>query len=220
MDMVVKDKTVYLVDDDAAVQITLKRALTERGFVVEQFDSAQSFISHYTDSEPGCLVLDLRMPEINGLTLQELLRRQHITLPIIFITGHGGVPEAVKALRAGAVDFLEKPIRIDELTTSILRAFELDSQLREKSRHNQSIQSRFQKLTSREREVMEIMVTKPSQASSKEIARKLGISHRTVEVHRARVFEKTQVGSVSELANLAKTSGFLALELDYHAPDQ
>lgn len=198
------NSTVFLVDDEAEVRTTLSRALRKRGFSVEAFDSAKSFLDQYNPDQQGCLVLDYGMPEINGLELQSLMKETKISLPIVFISGHGGVPESVQAMKAGAVDFLEKPFRQNDLVSCIQTAFERDIQMRQEASEQIDAQARFGRLTSREREVAVFMIEHPSNTSSKEIGRALDISPRTVDHHRARILEKLEIGSIIELVELSQ----------------
>jgi len=202
---------VFLVDDDPAVLKALPRALRRHGLDVEAFSSAREFLASYAD-RPGCLVLDLSMPEMSGLELQQELIRLELEIPIIFITGHGGVPQSVQALRAGAVDFLEKPFLPQTLRQRIDEAIAQDKKTRVKAAHKKDIRLRFERLTEREYEVFRHLVDKDSAPSSKEIARTLGISHRTVEHHRSRILEKTATKSVQELKTLAMEAGIVKTE--------
>jgi len=201
--MVDKQPIVYLVDDDPSVRKTLPRGLKRRGLNVEAFDSAQEFLDTYSTEQPGCLILDLSMPGMDGLELQQELIHRKITIPIIFITGHGSIQQSVQALRAGAIDFLEKPFLPDTLANRIAEAFAQDQKTRDKGKKMASIRSGFERLTSREQEVCQLLLIRQARLSSKEIARELGISHRTVEQHRSRIMEKTNAQSVSELLSLA-----------------
>ncbi len=194
---------MFLVDDEAEVRATLSRALRKRGFSVESFDSSKSFLDQYDPEQFGCLVLDYGMPEINGLELQSLLKEAQISLPIVFISGHGGVPESVQAMKAGAVDFLEKPFRQKDLVTCIQTAFERDIQMRQMASEQSDARARFKRLTTREEEVAVFMVEHPSNTSSKEIGRALNISPRTVDHHRARILEKLEIGSIIELVEMS-----------------
>lgn len=197
-------RTVYLVDDDPSVLTTLPRALRRRGFVVESFDTAEKFLSAYGPDQPSCLILDLSMPKMGGLELQDALIKQGWQIPIIFITGHGGVPESVQAIRAGAIDFLEKPFAQDVLLKRIEEAFDQDALARQQREKLQEIQDRFKRLTSREQEILRLLLSQPTMSSSKSIAKVLGISHRTVEQHRANILEKTNTTSLDDLLHLAK----------------
>lgn len=201
--MVNKQPIVYLVDDDPSVRKTLPRGLKRRGLNVEAFDSAQEFLDDYSTEQPGCLILDLSMPGMDGLELQQELIHRKITIPIIFISGHGGIQQSVQALRAGAIDFLEKPFLPDTLANRIAEAFAQDQKTRDNGKKIASIRSGFERLTSREQEVCQLLLIRQARSSSKEIARELGISHRTVEQHRSRILEKTNTQSVSEMLSLA-----------------
>ena len=189
---------VFLVDDDPSVLRILPRALEPHGLEVQAFASAKEFLDKY-NNEHGCLVLDLSLPEINGLQLQAELKRQKYEIPIIFITGHGGIPESVKALRAGAIDFLEKPFRTERLIESIDEAVKQDVYCRACLKQKNEMQQRLSGLTNRELVVLKLLVKGDDIPSSKQIARILDISHRTVEHHRARVLEKIGASSVWEL---------------------
>ena len=203
--------TVFLVDDDARILQSLSRALQKRGFKVETFSSAEKFLETYDPAQPGCLVLDYGMPGLNGLDLQQHLVSPGISIPIIFISGHGGIPESVQAMKAGAIDFLEKPFRQPTLVACIETAFARDLNLRQKAAQNQSAQLRYQALTAREKEIARFMISHPSHTSSKEIGRALDISPRTVDHHRASILSKMQIGSVAELIELSLSS---SLQLD------
>lgn len=196
-------ETVFLVDDEEEVRSTLARALRRRGYEVLPYDSAESFLEGYDPNWPGCLVLDYGLPALNGLELQTLLAEKHIAIPIIFITGHGGVPESVQAIKGGAIDFLEKPFRQSVLIDCIEKAFGIDRANRSASKGRHIAQQRFQSLTSREKEIATLMISEPSNTSSKEIGRRLDISPRTVDHHRARILEKLHIKSVAELIDLA-----------------
>ncbi len=189
---------VFLVDDDISVLKALPRALEAHGLEVRAYASAKEFLDNF-NSEHGCLVLDLSLPETSGLELQAELKKQECEIPIIFITGHGGVPESVKALRAGAVDFLEKPFKTELLVKSIYEALQRDSVSREGLQEKQNMQKRLLTLTNRELVVLKLLIRDDEIPSSKEIARTLDISHRTVEHHRSRILEKIGVSSVWEL---------------------
>lgn len=206
--------TVFLVDDDAAIRSSLSRSLTKRGFVVEDFAAATDFLDSYDPESPGCLVLDYGMPGMNGLELQQKLLAIGYQIPIIFITGHGGVAESVQAIKSGAIDFLEKPFRQAVLIDCIQSAFDLDATLRAQNQAKRRAQASFNALTDREQEIARLMVSDPSNASSKQIARTLEISPRTVDHHRARILEKMQVGSVAELIDLANKADVFVAETD------
>jgi len=194
---------VFIVDDDEDIRTSLTRALSKRGFEVRTFASAPAFLESYDTQEAGCLILDHGMPGMTGLELQDYLNKNEVLIPIIFITGHGGVPESVRAIKAGAIDFLEKPFRQDLLIERIQVALEADEKRREEAVVSAMVRTRFENLTDREREIAIWMVENPSNASSKEVARNLDISPRTVDHHRARILEKMQVRSIAELVDSA-----------------
>jgi FixJ family two-component response regulator len=194
---------VFLVDDDRKIRTTLSRALTKRGFHVSAFENAADFLQTYDATQPGCLVLDYGLPEMNGLRLQKILIEKQIVIPIIFISGHGGIPESVQAIKAGAVDFLEKPFRQHVLVDCITAAFATDLATREKQLGRQSAQQSFASLTAREMEIAQFMIANPSNTASKEIGRELNISPRTVDHHRARILGKLNIKSVAELIDLS-----------------
>ena len=194
---------VFLVDDDPSILKTLPGALAAHGLEVRAYSSAQEFLNNF-NCEHGCLVVDLNLPEVNGLELQDELKRIKCSLPIIFITGNGRVPDSVKALRAGAIDFLEKPFKTERLLKSINEAFQQDILNIERKNQQNSMRERVQSLTNREKLILKLLVESDEIPSSKEIARALDISHRTVEHHRSRVLEKIGVSSVWELRTQLK----------------
>ena len=191
--------TVFVVDDDAAVRDSLKMLLKSVGQLVETFGSAQEFLDAYKDDRPGCLVLDIRMPGMSGLELQEKLNERHAIIPVIFITGHGDVPMAVEAMQAGAVDFIQKPFRDQDLLDRINQALEKDAANRAALAERSAIAKRLATLTPREHEVMELVVRGKA---NKVIAGDLNLSQRTVEIHRARVMEKMQASSLAHLVRM------------------
>lgn len=196
---------VFLIEDDEKIRTTLSRALNKRGFRVSTFADAMQFLETYNSSQPGCLVLDYGLPHINGLELQQRMTAENINLPIIFITGHGGVRESVQAMKAGAIDFLEKPFRQHTLIDCIERAFDVDQTAREAEDIKRRTLMRFGLLTTREKEVANYMISHPSSTASKEIGRALSISPRTVDHHRAKILEKLEIHSVAELIDLSKS---------------
>lgn len=204
--MPTSEPTIFIIDDDQDIRSSLSRSLTKRGYMVLTFGSAQSFLDEHDPNTLGCIILDYGMPGMTGLELQEKLVSLHSIIPIIFITGHGGVPESVQAMRAGAVDFLEKPFRMDILIERIGAALKMGAETSEMHHKVQRSRARLDTLTSREREIVDMIVTNPSNTTSKEIARALDISPRTVDHHRARILEKTQVKSMVELIDLALAS--------------
>lgn len=195
--------TVFLVDDEQEVRATLSRALEMRGFSVKACASAEAFLDTYSSDTPGCLVLDYGMPGMNGLELQKEMTRQGISLPIVFISGHGGVPESVQAMKGGALDFIQKPFRQSALVDAIEKAFERDAATRAKFAQEFQTKTKFDRLTAREKEIADFILANPSTTSSKHIGRELDISPRTVDHHRARILEKLEVTSVAELITLS-----------------
>lgn len=194
--------TVFLVDDDPDIRSSLSRALSKRGFNVKSFASAAAFLSGYDGQADGCLLLDYGMAGMNGLELQEHLATVGQTIPIIFITGHGGIAESVTAMKAGAVDFLEKPFRQETLVECINEAFGKARLFQETAAKNKIHHDNFARLTTREQEITQLMVSNSSTVSSKEIGRILDISPRTVDHHRARILEKMATKSVTELVDI------------------
>lgn len=193
------EPTIFIVDDDASVRDSLALLLGLKGYAIRSFASAEDFLSACQPDWYGCLLLDIRMTGINGLELQQRLLAQKITLPIIFLTGHGDVATARTALKAGASDFLEKPLDDRMLSLAIADALERSASHRDEAATSQGIMARMARLTAREREVMEKVV---EGQPNREIARQLGISPRTVEVYKARMMEKMQAHSLPELIRL------------------
>jgi FixJ family two-component response regulator len=202
--MTTPEPTVFLVDDDHAMRDALGLLLDTAGFNTVSFSSASEFLERYDASQPGCLVLDIRMPGMSGMELQEALVEQTAGLPIIFLTGHGNVSMSAKAFRTGAIDFLEKPFDEAVLLERINEALGLDKTNRESAARHAHASSRLSVLTPREREVMLLLV---AGNTNKEIAAKLDLSTRTIETHRGRVMDKSGVQSVAELVELAISSG-------------
>ncbi len=195
--------TVFIVDDEEAVRDSLQWLLESSGLKVALFDSAEAFLQGYDPAQPGCLVVDVRMPGMSGLELQEKLTELHYGIPVIFITGHGDVPMAVQAVKHGAADFLEKPFNDKELLQIVQRCLEQDQQQRAKQQQVDSTQSRLASLTPREREVMQLVV---AGKLNKQIADQLNISIKTVEAHRAKVMEKAGAHSLAELVQIVLAS--------------
>ncbi|MCL7927005.1 MAG: response regulator [marine benthic group bacterium] len=198
------DATVFLVDDDASVRSSITRLLQASGFRVRAFASASEYLSNSDPGCHGCLLLDLRMPEIDGLELQDRLAEADSARPILFLTGHGGVPESVAAMKAGAADFLEKPADPDSLVAAVHAAVALDAEKRREAAQIRSSRKQLETLTPRERQVFERVVVG---RLNKQIARELGVSEKTVKVHRGRVMEKMEADSLAELARLAERLG-------------
>jgi FixJ family two-component response regulator len=189
-------QTIYVVDDDEAMRDSMIWLLEGEGYKVACFDSAEHFLSVRHDGMRGCLVLDVRMPQMSGLELHEKLDNLGSRLPVIIVTGHGDVPMAVAALQRGACDFIEKPFNDEELLSRIRRALELDQTISARHQRDSAIAHRLESLTQREREVMEQVV---AGKLNKQIADQLDISMKTVEAHRARVMEKMAVRTLAEL---------------------
>jgi two-component system, LuxR family, response regulator FixJ len=191
--------TVFVVDDDEAVRGSLRLLFKSVGLSMQPYASAQEFLAAYNPHHPGCLVLDIRMPGMSGLELQEHLNLTGVIIPVIFITGHGDVPMAVQAMRHGAFDFLQKPFRDQDLIDRVQRAFEKDKTHRLNLGQRDRIRERFDSLTAREKEVLRLVT---GGKANKVIAGDLGVSHRTVEIHRARVMEKMEAHSLAELVRM------------------
>ena len=196
--------TVFVVDDDEGIRVSLERALKMRAYRDQTFGSARAFLEEYRAGQNGCLVLDYGMPDMNGLELQRHMNASDINLPFIFITGHGGVPESVQAIKGGALDFIEKPFPQSALIERIEAAFEITRGQMQLAHSQRQKQSRIDSLTARELEILRLIVLRPSEASSKEVAAHFGISPRTVDHHRARILDKLDVSSVAELIALVR----------------
>jgi FixJ family two-component response regulator len=193
--------TIYVVDDDPSVRDSTELLLKSVGFNVKSFDSAQAFLQANLQEELGCLVLDVRMPGMSGIDLQEKLVSAKTPLPVIFITGHGTVPMSVRAMKAGAVDFLQKPFEEQDLLDAINRAVARQRARKLKADESEKLQLRLKALTSREYEVFSLLVTG---MANKEIAYELGTTERTIKAHRARIMEKMNAGSLVDLVRFAE----------------
>ncbi len=191
--------TVFVVDDDEQVRDAMKLLMNSVGLQVETFASGEEYLEQFDPARPGCLLLDVRMQGISGLDVQERLVLEQVQPPIIIITGHGDVPMAVRAVKAGAVDFIEKPFNEQVLLDSVHRAIELDGEHRGRALQLADISEHLQRLTPREREILDLVV---AGKRNKEIAGELGISQSTVEAHRAKVMEKMQAESLSDLMRM------------------
>jgi FixJ family two-component response regulator len=198
-DVTTRKPLVMVVDDDSGVRNAMRILLKSVGLDSVSYPSAQEFLAAWQPSQPGCLVLDIRMPGMSGLELQEQLNLRGAVVPVIFMTGHGDVPMAVEAMQHGAFDFLQKPFRDQDLLDRIQKALARDAQLRAALGEHERIRARLETLTDREREVLELMT---SGKQNKAIAQDLGISPRTIEIHRARVMEKMGAQSVAELVRM------------------
>lgn len=195
------EPTVFIVDDDPAVRDSLRWLLESMRLKVATFGSAEDFLKFYTMHMVGCLILDVRMPGMSGLQLQQFLTKQKYALPILFITGHGDIPMAVRAMQAGAMYFLEKPFEDQVLLDYVHEALALDIENQQSRIRLTMIQARIANLTEREREVMEFVI---DNHSNKEIATKLGVSIKTVEFHRSHMMDKMHATSLIELVNMAR----------------
>lgn len=196
------DAVVYIVDDDKAMGESLSWMIESVGFKTKVYTEAQQFLDEYRPEQIGCLILDVRMPEISGPELQEKLNQQHSQLPIIFISGHGDIPLAVRVMKAGAIDFLAKPFNDQVLLEVINKAIRIDKENRQKAEFNSEIAERAAQLTPREHEVMcKIIEGKLNKVISSE----LDISLKTVEAHRSNIMKKLQLKSLPELVRIALT---------------
>lgn len=193
---------VFVIDDDASVRKGLGRLLRAAGYAFESFPSAHGFLARPQHRGPSCIVLDLRLPGLNGLALQEALAMAGRDEPIVFITGHGDIETCAGAMKAGAVDFLPKPFRNEDLLGAIARSLERSERLLAEYAAKEKIQALVDQLTPREREVMELVI---AGKLNKQIAAELGASEKTIKVHRGRVMQKMQVFSVAELVRLTES---------------
>lgn len=194
-----RSATVFIVDDDDAVRSSLRLLLKSVGLAAVAYGSARDFLAAWHPDQPGCLVLDVRMPSMSGLELQEELNRRGAIIPVIFITGHGDIPMAVEAMQHGAFDFLQKPFRDQDLIDRIQRAIERDARNRAQLLEKEKIRERYESLTPREREVLALVT---AGKANKVMAGDLGVSQRTVEIHRARVMEKMEASSLAQLVRM------------------
>lgn len=194
--------TVYVVDDDGGMRRALDALLSTVGYETAVFSRPSEFLATFKPNAPGCLVLDIRMPDMSGLELQRHLNRMGSTLPVIFITGHGDVPMAVQAMKEGAFEFIQKPFRDQDLIDRINHALKQDAENRNMVARRAEVHHRLESLTARERQVMDMVV---DGAANKVIAIDLSLSERTVEIHRAKVMEKMAARSVAHLVKLQLT---------------
>jgi FixJ family two-component response regulator len=196
--------TVYVVDDDPSVRAGLARLLKSVGLTVKTFASAPEFLDQAVSEGPGCVIADLRMPAMSGLELQDQLRAHHLNLPVIFLTGYGTVPASVRAMKKGAVDFLEKPVDDQVLIDAIFQALEKDREQRSEQAEVKVLQDRLATLTPREFEVFALIITG---MLNKQVAYELGTTEKTIKVHRARLLEKMGCDSLAQLVRLAAKAG-------------
>ena len=197
-----RDPVVFVVDDNADVRESLTWLLESVGLTVQAFSTAGQFLEEYDPDQPGCLVLDVRMPGMSGLELQEELTERGIRIPVIIITGHADVSMAVRAMKSGAMDFIEKPFNDQALLDRVNRAIEHDAKQRSQHVRVAELTARIDLLTAREREVMDMVVVgKPN----REIAELLGVTSKTVEAHRAKIMEKMEASSLADLVRMVVT---------------
>ena len=205
--MIESEPVVFVVDDDRSIREATQSLLASVGLRVETFVTAQEFLGAKRPDAPSCLVLDVRLPGLSGLDLQRELAAAGTPVPIVFITGHGDIPMSVQAMKAGAVEFLTKPFRDQQLLDAIQQAIERDRVERRRRTEVVELRRRFESLTPREREVMEHVI---AGKLNKQIAFDLGVSEKMVKVHRGRVMEKMRAGSLAELVRLADEGGVIS----------
>jgi FixJ family two-component response regulator len=194
-------ETVYVVDDDPSMRRALDRMFRTASFAVKTFDSPEAFLAHEVDAMPCCAVLDFRMPGLDGIALQARLREVGRMLPVVFVTGHGDVPTSVRAMKTGAIDFIEKPFECEELIAAVRRALAASHVMAQDHEQRESLERKVQSLTPREKEVF-VLVTQG--LLNKVIAGRLGTAEKTIKVHRGRVMEKMGARSLAELVRLAE----------------
>jgi len=204
LDSTPSQRHVFIVDDDVQTLRAFARILHIEGFEVDTFHSASEFLKHTPSDVPSCLVLDLKLPEIDGLQLQQLMRNARVDMPIIFVSGYGDVPSTASAMRYGAVDFLEKPVEDARLLDAVSNAVALDAERRGRRRDIEDARHRLARLTPRERQVCELVARG---LLNKQIADEIGASERTVKIHRARALQKLGANSISDLVHLLSRLG-------------
>jgi FixJ family two-component response regulator len=198
------DITVSIVDDDPAVRDSLSLMLQQDGYQVRSFESGEAFLAAADTAIHSCAIIDIRMPGMDGIQLQEEILRRQIALPVIFLTAHGDIPKSVKAMKAGAIDFLTKPVTRRDLLTALQAASNEITRIETSAASRQQAQALLESLTERELQVTRLAILGHS---NKEIARKLGISHRTIEIHKSNIMKKTGALNLLELARIAHDAG-------------
>jgi FixJ family two-component response regulator len=201
--MNIADTTVFIVDDDAAIRDSLSLMIEQEDIAVKTFESAEAFLDAYRPECRGCAVIDIRMDGMDGMELYEVLLERNILLPVIFLTGHGDIPMSVQAMKAGAVDFLTKPVTREKLLTSVRTAIQQSERVLSENANHLEALARLTDLTDRERDVMLLAV---QGFPNKHIARQLGISHRTVEIHKSKIMQKTGAVNLLDLARIVHES--------------
>ena len=197
---------VYIVEDDAAFRRSVARLIQVSGFAVEAYASAEDFLANAAIRYPGCLLLDVQLPDTDGLTLQQTLNEKCSILPIVFMTGHGSIPMGIKAIKSGAVDFLVKPFKSNELLTAVREALERSANDAAEALEKDSVNALIKTLTPRENEVLRYVI---AGKLNKQTAFELGTCEKTIKVHRSRIMKKTKVSSVAELVRLAQKADIL-----------
>lgn len=200
MKTIKNQQTVYIVDDDPAIRSALSLLMKTENLHTREFASAEEFLEAVDHSHCGCLLLDVRMPGLSGLELQQVLKQRQISMPVVIMTGYADVPMAVMAMKSGALDFIEKPFDNDRLLQQVYVCFSKNDELQSEQNHQHKVEEKIGRLTRRERQVMNLLV---DGHQNRLIAEKLGISPRTVEIHRARVMEKLEAHSLSDVVRLA-----------------
>jgi len=198
------DITVYIVDDDPAVRDSLTLMLQQDGYRIRSFESGEAFLAVADTTTHGCAIIDIRMPGMDGIQLQEEILRRQIPLPVIFLTAHGDIPKSVKAMKAGAVDFLTKPVTRRDLLAALQATSREIARIETSAANRSQAQAQLETLTERELQVTQLAILGHS---NKEIARKLGISHRTIEIHKSNIMKKTGALNLLELARIAHDAG-------------
>lgn len=201
--MNIANVTVFIIDDDFAIRESLSLMIEQEDIAVQTYESAEAFLNAYRPECHGCAIIDIRMHGMNGMELHNVMIDRNILLPVIFLTGHGDIPMSVKAMKAGAIDFLTKPVTREKLMTSVRAAIQKTEMLLSENASHQEARSRLADLTDRERAVMLLAV---QGLPNKQIARQLGISHRTVEIHKSKIMHKTNALNLLDLARLVHES--------------